>query len=169
MSFRPIAAADLDAVLALNNAHAAETNLLDRQALATMVSRAFLARTNAQRTALLIAFDQAADYASLNFRWFGERYPRFVYVDRIVVANAARGNGIARALYSELFAHTRDAGHDLVACEVNRVPPNPGSDAFHAALGFGEVARGTPYPGKEVRYLMKTLTEPAAQAETYAP
>jgi hypothetical protein len=38
-----------------------------------------------------LAFDQHARYDSPNFLWFGARYPRFVYVDRIVVAASARG------------------------------------------------------------------------------
>ncbi len=46
-----------------------------------------------QTEALLLAFDQAADYDSPNFLWFRERFPRFVYVDRIVVAGEARGRG----------------------------------------------------------------------------
>jgi predicted GNAT superfamily acetyltransferase len=89
------------------------------------------------------AFDERAAYESVNYRWFHARYPRFVYVDRVVVAAAARGRGYARTLYTELFRIAREAGHQIITCEVNLVPPNPGSDAFHAALGFSEVGRGT--------------------------
>ena len=155
--FHQIAATVLPELLALNIAHATETGPLDETKLALLVSKAFCARTNDARTALLIAFDQAAAYDSPNFLWFRARYPRFVYVDRIIVAAAARGKGIARALYAELFAAAIAAGHTLIACEVNRLPPNPRSDAFHAALGFDEAGRGSPSPGKEVRYLTKEL------------
>jgi predicted GNAT superfamily acetyltransferase len=42
----------------------------------------------------------------------------------------------------------------VVCCEVNSDPPNPLSDAFHAALGFREVGRAfLPDRGKSVRYL----------------
>jgi len=155
---RPIDDADLDHLLILNNAHAIETSLLDRAKLERMIGMAFLARTIPGRQALLIAFDQAAAHDSVNFRWFRDRYPRFIYSDRIIVAAPARGTGVARALYSELFAASRTAGHDTVAAEINSTPPNPGSDAFHAALGFVEVGKGSPYAGKHVRYLMKTVT-----------
>jgi len=155
--FRGVEDCDLPALLALNNAHATETGPLDRAKLADMNDIAFCARTNGARTALLIAFDQSAEYDSANFLWFRDRYPRFVYVDRIIVAPSARRTGIARALYDELFAAARAAGHTLTACEVNRVPPNPGSDALHVALGFAEVGRGSPFPGKQVRYLMREL------------
>ena len=45
--------------------------------------------------AFLLAFDQSAQYDSPNFLWFRSRYPRFVYVDRIVVVSSARGRGPA--------------------------------------------------------------------------
>ena len=90
---------------------------------------------------LLITFDQDADYGSPNFLWFRERLERFVYVDRIVVDGAARGRGYARQLYEALFETSRAAGHDLVTCEVNLDPPNPGSDVFHARMGFEVVGQ----------------------------
>ncbi len=52
----------------------------------------------------------------------------------------ARGRGVARALYEAVFADARAAGLPLVCCEVNVEPPNPVSDAFHAALGFETLA-----------------------------
>ena len=157
ISPRIIAAADIDALLALNNAHAAETGLLDRDGLAGMIGGAFCARTVESHQALLITFDQSAAYDSRNFLWFRDRYPLFVYIDRVIVAQPARGAGIARALYTELFALASAAGHHIISCEVNRVPSNPGSDAFHAALGFAEAGRGSPSLDKEVRYLTKKL------------
>ena len=99
--------------------------------------------------AFLLAFDQDAHYDSPNFLWFRARYPRFVYVDRIVVAIAARGRGYARRLYDDLFEHAAAAGHDRVVCEVNTQPPNPASDAFHAALGFVEVGTASVHDGSQ--------------------
>lgn len=146
----------LDAVLALNNAHAAELSLLDAGRLARLLDAAYMARTVGDLDAFLLCFDQSSDYDSPNFLWFRERYPRFVYVDRIVVAGHARGRGLARGLYEELFARARADGHDLAACEVNLEPPNPASDAFHAALGFREAGRGG-YGDRTVRYFMRDL------------
>jgi len=105
-----------------------------------------------------MAFDQDADYDSPNYLWFRERYPRFVYVDRIVVAPAMRKCGLANRLYEDLFRVAKDAGHDRVVCEVNSDPPNPASDAFHAALGFVEVGHASIHGGtKTVRYLARPL------------
>jgi predicted GNAT superfamily acetyltransferase len=146
------------ALLALNNAHAQELSWLEAERLEYLISEAFLARRIGHVDAFLLAFDQDARYDSPNFIWFRARYPRFVYVDRIVVAPSARGYGCARRLYSDLFEHAVRAGHDRVVCEVNTVPPNAASDAFHAALGFVEVGTASVYDGsRTVRYLSQML------------
>jgi predicted GNAT superfamily acetyltransferase len=126
-------------LLALNNAHAEELSLLDAARMGRLVGEAFMAARLGEADALLMAFDQDADYDSPNFIWFRDRYERFVYVDRVVVDPAQRGRGLARRLYEALFARAAAGGHTLVVCEVNAEPPNPASDAFHAALGFAEV------------------------------
>ena len=119
---------------------------------------AFSATCLPDASALLIAFDQDADYESPNFQWFRARRPRFVYVDRIVVADSRRGRGVAGHLYRDLFARAGAAGHDRIVCEVNLDPPNPGSDAFHARMGFAEVGRPALEPGgKTVRYYERPL------------
>jgi len=142
------------ALLALNNAHATELSWLEPERLDTMIAGAFMARAIDQAEALLIAFDQDAAYDGANFLWFRARYPRFVYVDRIVTASEARGRGHARRLYAGLFEAARAAGHDRIVCEVNVEPPNPGSMAFHGALGFAEVGRAVIDDGrKTVAYL----------------
>ncbi len=146
------------ALLALNNAHAQELSWLMPERLAHLVGQAFLARRIGLLDAFALAMDQDADYDSPNFQWFRARYPRFVYVDRIVVAASARGRGYARLLYDDLFLEARRAGHERVVCEVNSRPPNPESDAFHAALGFVAVGAANIHnDSKTVRYLERKL------------
>jgi predicted GNAT superfamily acetyltransferase len=146
------------AVLALNDANVQETSPLDQAELRNLVAEAFYAKVAGSVDAFLLAFDQHAAYGSPNFLWFKARHPRFVYIDRIIVAPHARGRGLARLLYADLFEHARAAGHDRIVCEVNVAPPNPASDAFHAALGFTEEGRATlPDNGKVVRYLSTGL------------
>jgi predicted GNAT superfamily acetyltransferase len=145
-------------LLALNNAHARELSWLEPERLQHLVEQAFLARRIGDLDAFLLAFDQDAQYDSPNFLWFCARYPRFVYVDRIVVASSARGRGCARRLYRDLFEYAVRAGHERVVCEVNISPPNPASGAFHAALGFVEVGTASVYNGsRTVRYLSHML------------
>jgi len=158
LPLQPIGEADRPAVLALNNAHAAELSWLEPETLSKLLDEAFHARRIGAAEAFLVTFDQDADYDSPNFQWFRRRYPRFVYIDRVAAAAGARGRGHARRLYEDLFARAAAAGHTLVTCEVNADPPNPASDAFHAALGFGEVGTAAIHGGaKTVRYYAKSL------------
>lgn len=154
-----VAAEDEPAVLALNNQHAAELSWLEPERLSFLLGEAFYARRIGALEAFIMTFDQDARYDSPNFLWFRERYKHFVYVDRVVVAATARGRGHARRLYEDLFDHVRRAGHAIVTCEVNADPPNPASDAFHAALGFAEVGDAVIHGGKKaVRYYLRQLT-----------
>ncbi|TIW02273.1 MAG: GNAT family N-acetyltransferase, partial [Mesorhizobium sp.] len=81
------------AILALNNEHAAELSWLEPERLSFLLGEAFYTRRIGALEAFILCFDQDANYDSPNFLWFRERYPRFVYVDRVVVAAAARGRG----------------------------------------------------------------------------
>ncbi len=151
-----VSPADEAAILVLNNEHAAELSWLEADRLSFLIRQAFYTRRIGSLEAFIMTFDQDANYDSPNFLWFRQRYPRFVYVDRVVVAAAARGRGHARRLYEDLFEHARNAGHTIVTCEVNADPPNPASDAFHAALGFAEVGDAVIHGGKKsVRYWVK--------------
>lgn len=151
-------ASQIDAVLALNNAHAVELSLLDRDRLRAMLAVAPYGRCIGEVDAFLIAFDQDSTYDSPNFLWFQSRYPRFLYVDRIAVAGTARGLGHARRLYDDLFRFAGEAGHHVVTCEINLRPPNPASDRLHQALGFETVGQAAIHGGaKMVRYLARLI------------
>jgi len=153
-----IAPEDEPAILALNNEHAAELSWLTAERLSFLVGQAFFARRIGAVDAFILAFDHRADYDSPNFLWFRGRYPGFVYVDRVAASVAARGRGHARRFYHDLFEHAARAGHRIVTCEVNAEPPNPESDAFHAALGFEPVGEAALDGGrKTVRYFARRL------------
>ena len=154
---RPLRAASAP-LLALNNAHATELSSLTLDGFNRLIQESFYAAQAGDAAALLLTFDQNAGYNSPNFLWFRERYDRFVYVDRVVTSPLARGKGHAKALYADLFQRAKNAGHSRIVCEVNLIPPNTASDAFHAALGFSEVGRASIHEGsKTVRYLLRSL------------
>ena len=160
--------ADVARLLALNNRHAEQTSPLDEDRLRHLLAQRFHLGMQGgpppgDLDAFLLALDQGADYDSPNFRWLRDRHPRFVYVDRVITAAAARGRGLARGLYEQLFRRAEAAGHDRVLCEVNLLPPNPGSDAFHHRLGFREIGRAAIGAGKVVRYLQRDL-DPGPEA-----
>jgi uncharacterized protein len=145
-------------LLALNNAFAVETSSLANDSLRHLLATAFHVRIAGAVDAFCIALDQQASYDSPNFAWFRQRFTRFVYVDRVIVAADRRGRGIARALYNDLAQAARMADHTVLCCEVNVSPPNPASDRFHTAFGFAEIGRANlASRGKTVRYLTLDL------------
>ena len=87
----------------------------------------------------LLAMSDAAAYRNDNFEWFAARYPRFVYVDRIVISADSGGRGLGGKFYADLFDFARDQGASVVSCEINLEPPNEISAAFHRKWGFSEV------------------------------
>jgi hypothetical protein len=74
------------------------------------------------------------------------------------VEQTARGRGHARRLYADLIGKAAAADRNVIVCEVNANPPNPASDAFHAALGFAEVGAASIHGGtKTVRYFARAI------------
>jgi predicted GNAT superfamily acetyltransferase len=141
----PLGPSDLDEVLDLNERwvpHVATATAESLRAIVEECSLALVARDDLGDLAgFVLVLAPGADYASPNYRFFCERSDDFRYVDRIAVAPSAQGSGLGRRLYEAVFDHARDAGSPRVDAEVNLVPPNPDSQAFHAALGFVEVGR----------------------------
>jgi predicted GNAT superfamily acetyltransferase len=149
---RDVAPADLPALLALNNAHAAALSWQTPAQFAQLIGMACFARTCGEADALLIALDQDAAYDNPNFAWLSARFERFVYIDRIVVAEHAQGRGLAGTLYDALKHQARLLGQTRLVCEINLDPPNPGSVAFHERMGFERVGQADLPSGKRVGY-----------------
>ena len=89
----------------------------------------------------LLVMSETSDYDGDNFRWFVERYSRFLYVDRIVINRRSARRGVGSALYSDLIQFAATQSWSTLCCEINVSPPNPVSHAFHARVGFKEVGR----------------------------
>lgn len=105
-----------------------------------------------------ITFLPGADYQSLNYRWFAQRYASFSYLDRIVVREDLRGGGIGTALYAEL-GRRMGSTIPVLCCEVNLRPRNDGSLRFHHRIGFVEVGQQDTDGGKKrVSLLAKRLS-----------
>lgn len=148
---------DLAWIYPLNRAHEVELSPLTPEEMKALVASATYARAT-EGGAFLLGFDQDADYDSPNFLWHRERFAKFLYVDRIAVAETHRRQGLAAKLYEDFFAFAKAGGYERVVCEVNSDPPNPASDAFHARLGFELVGEARlEGRGKTVRYLAREL------------
>ncbi|MBS1270291.1 MAG: hypothetical protein MAG794_01246 [Gammaproteobacteria bacterium] len=109
--------------------------------------------TGGEPVAFLLAMSETADYDSLNFLWFRRHYPRFVYIDRIVVSPSHRRAGVGALLYEDLqkWAHGRTP---RLACEVNVKPSNEPSLRFHENLGFVPVGSQETDGGRKTVLLM---------------
>ena len=145
-------------LLDANNASARETSMLSRARFDRLISTARVALFVPPAAAFLLAFEQSDDYDGGHFLWFRSRLDKFLYIDRVVVAEAYRRQGLGHLLYVDVFKRAVELGHARVVCEVNLRPPNPVSDKFHAAQGFEEIGRATTDDGaKTVRYLAAQL------------
>jgi uncharacterized protein len=99
-------------------------------------------------------------YPSDNLRWLESWMeesgtPDMIYVDRIAIGEAARGQGLGVQLYSAVFE--RFADRNVVSCEINDDPPNPGSRRFHERLGFWPVGGQRYRPGYAVQFFVRRL------------
>lgn len=144
---------DWPAVLALNEDSVAVLSPLDEARLSKLAAASCYFKVwehESKVAAFLLAFRKGADYDSVNFRWFDSRPGDFVYIDRIVIAPSARGQGLAHAFYDDLESFARAHHINRVTAEIDIVPPNPVSLAFHDARGFREIGQQPLAGGKTV-------------------
>lgn len=145
--FRAARADDWPAILALNNAEVPKVGPLTADDGDWFLTRADVVVLDAPGdgapglAALLVLLTDGSDYASPNYAWFSARYPRFGYVDRIVVRADHAGQGIGRALYDHAVAWCVARARPVLTAEVNLDPPNHGSLAFHRRYGFAEIGQ----------------------------
>lgn len=161
-SIRAATPADHDAIGALNAANVPEVGVLDEERLALFARAAdafWVVEQDGALLGLFVGLFEGHDYASANYRWFADRHDRFAYVDRIALAPAARGRGVADALYDRWESAAAERGVPVVCAEVNTVPENPRSLAFHERRGFVRIAEEAPYGGDErVAMLERSLS-----------
>ena len=102
----------------------------------------------------IILMREGQNYDSLNYEFFNSQSFPFLYVDRIAIKDGHRRKGLGRMIYEK----TIDIAKDLevsTCCEVNTIPRNDPSLAFHDTFGFREVGTKD-YDDHSVVYLTKT-------------
>ncbi|MBA2559714.1 MAG: GNAT family N-acetyltransferase [Propionibacteriales bacterium] len=158
MKIRPLADADVDAVLELNERSVEATSPLEASALAadsSIVAQALVCEVDGRVAAFALAHAPQSAYRSVNYRWHSERFDDFLYLDRIVVGAEFRRRGVATALYDVL--ETVAAEHGRMVCEVNSQPPNEASLTFHRGRGYLQIGHLEQPDGHQVVMLEKPL------------
>jgi predicted GNAT superfamily acetyltransferase len=159
IELRDIAPEDREWLHALNVACLPAVNDLAIDALWRLVGK-----TVSTRVALLdgkpagatMTLGPGTPHDSVNYLWFDRRMADFLYLDRIMVEESARGAGIGKALYRDVFRIAGALpGIDAVTCEVNLRPFNGGSLRLHAALGFVTVGEQETEGGKKAVSLLR--------------
>jgi len=160
MQLSVVTAADLERVLALNEAAVPHVNSIDLEQIRWFADNAFyfkVATIDDKRVGFLIGLRPGLDYRSENYRWFCGNYDDFGYVDRVAVDESARRFGVASRLYED-FASLLEGVVPYMTCEVNVRPPNESSMRYHEQHGFRRVAtQETEGGSKEVALLEKKL------------
>jgi predicted GNAT superfamily acetyltransferase len=170
LAIRDVREHELDAVLALNNTAGRSILVLDAVQLRYFYDHADyfrVAEIDGHLAGFLIALRDGSDYNSPNYRWFREHYPSFVYIDRIVIANAYRRHGLGRIFYCDVnsFAEVRVP---LLTCEVFLEPVDDVVVLFHGTYGFQEVGQQRMGEhGPQVSLLAKDLPSYAYVRDTY--
>lgn len=143
ITIRDVTERELDSVLALNNAAGINILPLDAAGIRHFYQSAAyfrVAEVDGHLAGFLVALDAKADYRSSNFLWFRERYPEFLYIDRIVIASPRRGIGVGRSFYADVTSFAEVRVPEL-ACEVFLEPRNDVAVLFHGTYGFQEVGQ----------------------------
>lgn len=145
---------DIDALVTLNNSEKQWVGTVDDSQLRNFLGSPyfFVIEEAEQKNVLgfLLAMRPDANYDSLNFLWFKERYSDFIYIDRIVIDKKNRRRGLATVVYNSLLVEDFP-----LVCEVSIVPLNQESVDFHEKSGFKEVGIFSPHPPKTVRMYMR--------------
>ena len=111
LTIRPAEPSDYTSILRLNTDNVSVLAPMDEQTIQRFTEWAELfwaVEADGTFAAFLIALREGvADYWSENYKWFSAHYPRFLYVDRIVIDEAYRAQGLGRRLYELAAAHAR--------------------------------------------------------------
>ena len=160
-NIRPAIADDFAAIESLNHSVVDLTSPIDAeriQQLHTMSSYHRVIVHDSQLVAFLLVLGPNCDYDSVNYQWFDQRYDNFSYIDRIVVHDVCRGQGLGTILYEDLFEWAINQKIRNIVCEYNVEPLNEASQKFHSALGFKEVSLEMIGQAKWVSMQLRRLT-----------
>lgn len=160
-------ARDVKDLVAINNDGYPAVPLVDETDMSSLLDMSSLAigaeDDGGRLVGFVLAMDPGLAYESENYTFFEAHYQNHLYIDRVVLAEAARGKGVGSLLYEAIFEKARADGREHVTCEVNLEPPNPGSLRFHRRWGFEDVGQ---QPTKGGAVVVQLLHAPVGAEHT---
>ena len=153
---------DADTIASLNEVFVTVTSPMDAQRfleLFALSSFCLVAETTEKVLGFVIALKNGAPYDNGNYQWFEARVSEMVYVDRIVLASDARGQGVGGALYTYLAEIALGSGCQVMTAEMDIEPLNAHSVYFHEKLGFSEIGQRRLDSGKRVSMQTAALSK----------
>jgi uncharacterized protein len=140
---RPLDDPDIPDVLALNERNVEALAPMDEDRLRELQKwsdRFDVLEHDGRFAGFVITFAPGSPYDSENYRWFADRHGSHVlYLDRIVLHESVRRQGLGTFVYDVVERDAATKGR--LGLEVNLVPRNDVSLAFHLARGYVEVGR----------------------------
>ena len=116
---------DIDKIVSINESAIPAVNYISYNDLEWVLHRKlyFKIAENSLGTisGFLLVLPSGLEYKSLNYKWFSSKYDKFAYIDRIVIIDEFKENGIGKSLYLDLEKNISE--YKLIACEFNIEPP----------------------------------------------
>ena len=154
----PYASEDLEAIRAINQENIPEVSDIESierlKQLIEWSSHLIIVR-GSEVAGFIILMREDQKYESLNYDFFNKKDEPFLYVDRIAIQESYQRKGLGKLIYDKVI----EIGKTLnvnVTWEVNTVPRNGPSLAFHEGFGF-EAVGTKDYDDHSVVYLTKFL------------
>ena len=152
----PYLSSDLEEILTINQANIPEVGSVpDMGRLKSLLdwSSHLIVIRKDEIAGFIILMREGQDYDSLNYDFFNSQDYPFLYVDRIAIKDGHRRKGLGRKIYEKTIEIAKEL--DVIACcEVNTIPRNEPSLAFHENFGFKEVGTKD-YDDHSVVYLSR--------------
>ena len=154
---KPIRSSDLKSIWAINQANIPEVGSIDGiKRLDNLVdwSSHIIVVRDQEIAGFIILMRENQSYDSLNYEFFNSQGFPFLYVDRIAIKEGHRRKGLGHMIYSRTIEIAKELNLPT-CCEVNTMPKNEPSLAFHDSFGFEDVGFKD-YEDHSVVYLRKS-------------
>ena len=153
----PYSDTDLKEILAINQANIPEVGNIDSinrlNSLIDWSSHLIVVREE-EIAGFIILMRENQSYDSLNYEFFNSQGYPFLYIDRIAIKEEHRRKGLGQMIYSKTIQIAKEFNLPI-CCEVNTLPKNEPSLAFHDSFGFEDVGTKE-YQNHSVVYLRKS-------------